>query len=86
MAEDRKHDKSAEKFYHGFQKLLNCCMISLYNFHQTVLDFVSITNSELAKYIGMNPSFFLDSLILTSIEEIMHRSNLSPSRYFLRGP
>ena len=86
MAKDQRHDKSAEKFYLGLQKLLICCEMRLRNFYQTALDFVSITNSELAKYLDMNPSLFLESLILTSIEEIMRRSNLSPSRYFLRVP
>ena len=49
MAKDRKHDKSSEKFYLGFQKLLNSYMICLCNFYQTALDFVPIANSELAK-------------------------------------
>lgn len=86
MAKDRKHPKSTEKFYLEFQNLLNRCMICLYSFYQTALYFVSITNSELAQYLGMDPSLFLESLILTSIEEIVHRSNLSPPRYFLRVP
>lgn len=86
MPKEWKHEKSAEKFYLGFQNLLNCCMISLYNFCQTTLDFVSVTNSKLAKYLDMNTSLFSESLILTSVEEIMYRSNLSPSRYFLGVP
>jgi len=49
MAKDWKHDKSAEKFYLGFQKLFNCYMICLCNFYQTALDLVSVTKSELAK-------------------------------------
>jgi hypothetical protein len=48
--------------------LLNCCMICLYNFYETALYFIYITNSVLAKYHGMNPSLFLERLILTSIE------------------